>query len=200
MLSHSSLMAVWSCWILAGTGTLSASRICVQILAPWGCALSCWNMMWLAADEWHDNGPQDLIKVSLCIQIAIDKMQLCSLYVAYACPYHNPTATMGNSVHNVDMTKPLATKRHTLGLRLWGQLVVLPNSLKLCWRRLMVEKLTFHFLATALVDIPAVSKPIAHSLKTWDVCGIVLCNTTVHFRVDFYCPPHKVHLCNDHVV
>jgi hypothetical protein len=60
----------------------------------------------MAADEWHDNGPQDLVMVSLCIQIAIDKMQLCSLYVAYACPYHNPTATMGNSVHNVDISKP----------------------------------------------------------------------------------------------
>jgi hypothetical protein len=39
----------------------------------------------MAADEWHDNGPQDLcVTVSLCIQIAIAKMQLCSLSVAYA--------------------------------------------------------------------------------------------------------------------
>jgi hypothetical protein len=30
----------------------------------------------MLADEWHDNGPQDLVTVSLCIQIAIDKMQL----------------------------------------------------------------------------------------------------------------------------
>jgi hypothetical protein len=45
----------------------------------------------MAADEWLDNGPQDLITVSLCIQIVIDKIQLCSLSVAYACPYHNPT-------------------------------------------------------------------------------------------------------------
>ena len=41
----------------------------------------------------------------LCIQIAIDKMQLCSLSVAFACPYHNPTATMGYSIHNVDTSK-----------------------------------------------------------------------------------------------
>ena len=27
----------------------------------------------MVADEWHDNGPQDLVTVSLCIQIAIDK-------------------------------------------------------------------------------------------------------------------------------
>jgi hypothetical protein len=28
----------------------------------------------MAADEWHDNGPQDLVTVSLSIQIAIDKI------------------------------------------------------------------------------------------------------------------------------
>ncbi len=76
MLVHSSSMAVRSCWILGGTGTrchirrsrasqtcsmgdmsgeyaghartgmFSASRNCVQILATWGCALSCCNMRW----------------------------------------------------------------------------------------------------------------------------------------------------------
>ncbi len=76
MLVHSSSMAVWSCWILTGTGTrghirrsrasqtcsigdmsseyaghartgmFSASRNCVQILATWGRALSCCNMRW----------------------------------------------------------------------------------------------------------------------------------------------------------
>ena len=39
----------------------------------------------MAKDEKHDNGPQDLVTVSLCIQIDIDKMQLCSFSVAYAC-------------------------------------------------------------------------------------------------------------------
>ena len=50
------------------TGTSSASSYCVQILL---------KHEEMVADEWHDNGPQDLVKVSLCIQIAIDKMQLC---------------------------------------------------------------------------------------------------------------------------
>jgi hypothetical protein len=45
----------------------------------------------------------------------------------------------------------------------------------------MVEKYILNSLATALVDIPAVSMPIVPSLKTWDVCGIVLCDKTVHF-------------------
>ena len=54
--------------------------------------------------------------------------------------------------------------------------------------------------AIALVYIPAVSMPIALSLKTWDICGIVLCDKTAHFRVTFNCPQHKVHLCNNHAV
>jgi hypothetical protein len=61
----------------------------------------------MVADEWHDNGLQGLVTVSLCIQIAIDKMQLCLLSVAYVCLYYNPTATMGDSVHNVDISKPI---------------------------------------------------------------------------------------------
>jgi hypothetical protein len=72
----------------------------------------------------------------------------------------------------------------TRGLRLWGRLDVLPNSLKWRLRPLMVEKLTWHFLATDLVEI----------------CGIVLCDKSAHFRAAFYCPQHKVHLCNDHAV
>ncbi len=60
----------------------------------------------MVVDEWHNNGPQDLITVSLCIQNAINKMHLCSLSITYTCPYHNPTATMGHSIHNVDIRKP----------------------------------------------------------------------------------------------
>ncbi len=88
----------------------------------------------------------------------------------------------------------------TRGLRLWGRLDVLPNSLKHLWRRLMVEKWTFNSRATALVDIPAVSMPIACSLKSCNICGIVLCDKTVHFRVAFYCGQPKAHLCNNHAV
>ncbi|MDG2565849.1 hypothetical protein P7M21_25840, partial [Vibrio parahaemolyticus] len=61
------------------------------------------------------SGPQDLVTVSLCIQNAINKMHLCSLSTTYTCPYHNPTATMGHSIHNVDISKPLThTTPHTL--------------------------------------------------------------------------------------
>ncbi len=279
----------------ARTGMFSASRNCVQILATWGRALSCCN-----------NGPQDLNTVSLCIQNAINKMHLCLLSITYACPYPNLTTTMGHSIHNIDISKPithttpysclpstlysenrdysikrtpLQSVRHhrmwafanssrlwrqtvvrsrprwgwracrwaslrrfltvcaeilwlckpivaaavqvaglrrswrwrcwmwrswagvvTHGLQLWGRLDVLPNSLKRLWRRLMVEKWTFNSRATALVDIPAVSMPIAHSLKTFDICGIVLCDKTAHFRVACYCVQPKAHLCNNHAV
>ena len=60
------------------TGTFPDSRNCVHIHVTWGRALSTLKHEAMAADEWHNNGPQDLVTVSLCIQIAIDKMQLCS--------------------------------------------------------------------------------------------------------------------------
>ena len=50
----------------------------------------------------------------------------------------------------------------------------------------MVDQLTFNSLTTALVDIPAVSMPIARNLKTSDICGIILCDKTAHFNVAFY--------------
>ncbi len=70
----------------------------------------------------------------------------------------------------------------TRGLRLWGRLDVLPNSLKRLWRRLMVEKWTFSSRATALVDIPAVSMSIARSLKTCDISAIYV---TLHHQALF---------------
>ncbi len=64
----------------------------------------------------------------------------------------------------------------------------------------MVEKRTFNSRATALVDILAVTMPIARSLKTCAICGIVVCDKSAHFRVAFYCGQPKAHLCNNHAV
>ena len=52
-------------------------------------------------------GPQDLVTVFLGIQIGVDKMQLCSLSVASACPFHNRPSTMRHPVQNIDISKPL---------------------------------------------------------------------------------------------
>ncbi len=99
----------------ARTGMFSASRNCVPILATWGRALSCCNMRWWSWMNGTTIGPQDLVTVSLCIQNAINKRHLCSLSITYACPYHNPTATMGHSIYNVDISKPLThTTPYTL--------------------------------------------------------------------------------------
>jgi hypothetical protein len=68
-----------------------------------------------------------------------------------------------------------------------AKLDILPNSPKRRWRQIMVEKWTFNYLATALVDIPAVNMPIAHSLRIWDIRGIVLSYKTAHFR-EAFCP------------
>jgi hypothetical protein len=60
-------------------------RNCVQIFATWGraCIIMQKHEV-MTEDEWYNNGPQDLVTVSLYIQIAIDKMQLCLLSIAYA--------------------------------------------------------------------------------------------------------------------
>ncbi len=65
----------------------------------------------MVVDEGHNNGPYDLVTLSLCIQNAINKMHLCLLSITHACPYHNPTATMGHSSHNLDISKPF---NHTM--------------------------------------------------------------------------------------
>ena len=61
----------------------------------------------------------------LCNQITINKMKLCSLSVAYACPYHNSTV--------LTSANRLPTRRHTHGLWLWVRLDLLPNCLKQRW-------------------------------------------------------------------
>ncbi len=292
----------WVCWPCKNWDVFSFQKLYTDPCNMGPCIIMLQHEV-MVVDEWHNNGPQDLVTVSLCIQNAINKMHLCSLSITYACPYHNPSATMGHSIHNVDFSKPLTHTRclpsalyienrdssvkrtplqsarchrmwafaHlsrlrrrtavrsrprwgrqacrwaslrrfltvcaeilwlckpivaaavrvaglrrswrwrcwmwrswasvvTRGLQLWGRLDVLPNYLKRLWRRLMVEKLTFNSRATALVDIPAVSMPIARSLKTCDICGIVLCDKTAHYRVAFYCGQPKAHLYNNHAV
>ncbi len=94
----------------ARTGMFSASRNCVPILATWGRALSCCNMRWCRgwmAQQWALGSHQ-----GISVQNAFNKMHLCSLSITYASSYHNPTATMGHSIHNVTSANRSPTRRH----------------------------------------------------------------------------------------
>ncbi len=75
-----------------------------------------------------------------------------------------------------------------------------PKFSEILWRWLMVDKSKLNSRATALVDILAVSMPIAHSFKTCNICGIVLCDKTAHFWVAFSCGQPKAHLWDNHAV
>ena len=94
MLSHSSSMAVRSCWIFwweleharrsRASQTCSIGYMSDECAGQQLCTDPCdmgpciimhgpmLNRAVMVADEWHDNGPHDLITVSLCIQIAIE--------------------------------------------------------------------------------------------------------------------------------
>ncbi len=65
---------------------------------------------------------------------------------------------------------------------------------------MLSEKMTFSSRATALVDSPAVSMPIARSPQNLQHLWHVLCDKTAHFKVAFYCGQPKAHLCNNHAV
>ncbi len=96
----------WVCLPCKNWDIFSFQELCTDPCNMGPCIIILWHEV-MAVDEWHNIGPQDLVTVSLSIQNAINKMHLCSLSITYACPYHNPTATMGHSIHNIDISKPL---------------------------------------------------------------------------------------------
>lgn len=132
-LTHS--MVVWSCWILVRIGTcmsiipnmlgnvihelcrprknwdvFSLQELCTD---PCTMDINILQQVGMAADICHDNGPQDLVTVCLCIQIVTYKMHLWPSSGTHACTFDYPTTTtMGHSVRSIDICKPLA--RHTV--------------------------------------------------------------------------------------
>ncbi len=104
----------WVCWPCKNWDVLRFQELCTDP-CNMGPSIIMLQHEVMVVDEGHNNGPQDLVTVSLCIQNAINKLHLCSLSITYACPYHNPTATMGHLIHNVDLSKPLThTTPYTL--------------------------------------------------------------------------------------
>jgi hypothetical protein len=158
------------------SGTFSASRNCAQILATWGRALSCWNMRW-----WRQMTATTMIlrisSLYLCaFKLPFYKIPLCSLFVAYACQYHNPTTQW--STLTSENRSP--TRHHTLGL----MLDVLPNSLKRRWRQFMLEISSTIQLSGNSSEGHFCSQQLPSKYKT----SVVLFDKTAHFRVAFYCP------------
>ena len=120
-------------------------------------------------------------------------MQLCSLSVAYACPYHNPTATVGHSVQNNDVSKPLA---HTS-----------PYTWSAVGRTAKFSKTMLEAAYGTEITIKlSVKSSGGHSCSQHANCTlpqnlrhrVVLCDKSAHFRVALYCSQNKGHLCNDH--
>ncbi len=74
----------WVCWPCKNWDVFSFQELCTD-----PCNMGPWIIMLqhevMVVDEWHNNEPQDLVTVSLCIQNAINKMHLCSLFITYAC-------------------------------------------------------------------------------------------------------------------
>ncbi len=104
----------WVCWPCKNWDVFSFQELCTDSCNMGPCVIMLQHEV-MVVDEWHNNGAQDLVTVSLCIQNAINKIHLCSLSIKYTCPYHNPTVTMGHSIHNVDISKPFThTTPYTL--------------------------------------------------------------------------------------
>ena len=82
------------------TGTFSASRNCVQILATWVCALSCWNVRWW---RWM-NGTTMGLRISSqyiwafkltsincnCVSFYVFYLQLITTGIGYVCALLRP--------------------------------------------------------------------------------------------------------------
>lgn len=117
----SSSMAVWGCWILWGKGT----RCCVcRSRASPTCSMSdtygaCWpcknwdvfsfQELCDPARSWRGgmNGTTMGLRISLWYLCTFKMPSIKCTYVR--CPYHNPTATMGHSIHKVDISKRLSS-------------------------------------------------------------------------------------------
>ncbi len=70
----------WVCWPSKNWDVFSFQELCTDPCNTGLCIIMLQHEV-MIVDEWHNNGLQDLVTVSLCIQNAINKMHLCSLSI-----------------------------------------------------------------------------------------------------------------------
>ncbi len=90
----------WVCWSCKNWDVFSFQELCTDPCNMGPCIILLQHEV-MVVDEWHNNGPQDLVTVSLCIQNGIIKMHLCLLSITYAC-------------HTITPPPPWATRSTTL--------------------------------------------------------------------------------------
>jgi hypothetical protein len=100
MLSYTSIQSIpnmlnwwhvwWVCRSWQNWNIFSFYELCTDPCDMGPCIIMLKHEV-MAVDEWPDNGPQDLITVSLCIQFAIDNMQWGTLFVTLTSASHSPT-------------------------------------------------------------------------------------------------------------
>ena len=167
MLVPSFSMAVWSCWIVAGTGTHQSIPImlngwltgvsmlamqelgCFQLLETVYRSLQHGAVHYYAATCGDGRGwmAQQWASGSHHGSSAINKMHLCSLSI--------PTATMGHLVHNIDISKPLThTIPHTLSAICSEQ-----------WKPIFIREENTSSMCQTLLKVKA--SPVK-SVTTWD--------------------------------
>ncbi len=97
----------WVCWPCKNWDAFSFQELCTDPCSMVPCIIMLQHEV-MVVDELHNNGPQDLVTVSLCIQNAINKIHLCSLSIDTPAPHTiTPPTTMRHSNHNVDISEPL---------------------------------------------------------------------------------------------
>ncbi len=66
----------WVCWPSKNWDVFSFQELCTDLCNMGPCIIMLQHEV-MVVDEWHNNGPQDLVTVSLCIQYAIHIRDLC---------------------------------------------------------------------------------------------------------------------------
>ncbi len=83
----------WVCWPCKNWDVFSFQELCTDPGNMGPCIIMLQHEV-MVVDKWHNNGPHDLIMVSLCIQNAINKMHRSSLSITPPPPWATRSTTL----------------------------------------------------------------------------------------------------------